>query len=315
MFLKIYGILIKLHGNYGKLMKDILILGEGGFIGRNLKEFLSEYKESYNISTPTIGELDISDEQAVKAYLQKQYFDVIIHAAVFNPRIENYAAASKELEKNLRMYFNFERYQQLFGKMLYFGSGAEFDKREEISSICEGDTGNGIPLNDYGFYKYIINRSIRYSKNIYNLRIFGLFGKYENWRKTFISGACCKALKGLPITIKQNVFFDYLYIDDFCRIIKWFIENDQKYKDYNITSGKRIDLITLADIVKKVSNKEVPVYVCNVGLAKEYSASNQRLIDEIKHFEFTPIENAIRNLYDWYSNNEKIIDLESLLYQ
>lgn len=298
-----------------KIMKNILILGEGGFIGRNIKEFLTKEKGLYHIQTPSLSELNISDEQAVKAYLQKTYFDIIIHAAVFNPRIENYEVSSKELEINLRMYFNFERYQHLFGKMLYFGSGAEFDKREDISLILEEDTGNGIPVKDYGFYKYIINRSILNSKNIYNLRIFGLFGKYENWRKTFISGACCKALKGLPITIRQNVYFDYLYIDDFCKIINWFIDNDPKYKDYNITSGKRIDLISLADIVKKVSNKEVPVYLCNEGLAKEYSASNQRMVYEMGHFYFTPIKDAIRDLYNWYNDFEEQINIESLLYQ
>ena len=62
------------------------------------------------------------------------------------------------------MFFNFERYQSLFGKMLYFGSGAEFDKRNGICSISEEDAGNGIPATDYGLYKYIINKSIQHSK-------------------------------------------------------------------------------------------------------------------------------------------------------
>ena len=294
-------------------MKNILILGGSGFIGRNLFEFLSKDK-SYTLYAPSSGELDISNELAVKNYLEKQYFDVILHAAVFNPRIKNNADNSKELEKNLRMYYNFERYQHLFGKLFYFGSGAEFDKRGEISMIHEGELGNGIPTSDYGLYKYIINKSIQNSKNIINLRIFGLFGKYENWRNTFISGACCKALKELPITIRQNVYFDYLYIDDFTKIIKWFVNNDVKYNEYNITSGQRIDLISLADIVKKVSEKDVPVYVCMEGLANEYSASNQRLLTEIKGLKFTLVEDAVSDLYKWYYKHEEEIDLISLLY-
>lgn len=295
--------------------KRILVVGSNGFMGRNLKEFLEKEKDLYEIYAPTSNEFDVTDERAVKEQLEKQYYDNIIHAAVYNPRVGSNKDHSKELDKNLRMFYNFERYQRLYGKMLYFGSGAEFDKRGEISMINEDDAGNGIPETDYGLYKYIINQSIQHSENIYNLRIFGLFGKYEDWKKTFISGACCKALKNLPITIRQNVYFDYLYIDDFCKIVKWFIDHDVKHREYNITSGKKIDLLTLAGIVKKVSDKKLPVYVCYEGLANEYSASNQRLLNELGSFTFTPMEDAIRDLYIWYHNHEEDIDMYSLLYQ
>ena len=298
-----------------KMMRKLLIVGAGGFMGRNLKEYLEKEKDLYEIYAPTSNEFDITDERAVKEQLEKQYYDVIIHAAVYNPRVGSNKDPSKELDKNLRMFFNFERYKSLFGKMLYFGSGAEFDKRGEISMINEEDAGNGIPTSDYGFYKYIINQSIQHSENIYNLRLFGLFGKYENWKKTFISAACCKAIKDLAITIRQNVYFDYLYIGDFCKIVKWFIDHNVKYRDYNVTSGNRIDLITLAEVVKKVSGKQLPVYVCEEGFANEYSASNQRLLNEIGRFAFTPIEEAIRKLYNWYRNHKEDIDLYSLLYQ
>lgn len=296
-------------------MKKILLLGGTGFIGKNLLEFLGKYEYLYKICVPAINGFDILDEQAVKKQLEKQYYDIIIHAAVYNPRVDSNEDPSKELDKNLRMFFNFERYQSLYGKMLYFGSGAEFDKRGEICMINEDEAGNGIPATNYGLYKYIINRFIQQSENIYNLRIFGLFGKYENWKKTFISGACCKALKGLPITIRQNVYFDYLYIDDFCKIVRWFIDHDVKHRAYNVVSGKRSDILTIAKIIKKVSGKQLPVYVCKDGLANEYSASNQRLLDEHGKFTFTPIEDAIRDLYNWYKNHEGDIDLYSLLYQ
>ena len=82
-----------------------------------------------------------------------------------------------------------------------------------------------------------------------------------------------------------------------------------------MASGKRIDLLTLAGIVKKVSGKELPVFVCNEGLANEYSASNQRLLNELGSFTFTPMEDAIRDLYIWYQNHEEDIDMYSLLYQ
>lgn len=297
------------------MKKKILIIGANGFVGRNLKEFLSKEKNIYEIYAPSTKEFDVSDDWIVKDILTENYYDVIIHAAVYNPRVDIIKNASKELDKNLRMFFNFERYQDLYGKMIYFGSGAEFDKRGDIIMVDENNIGNGIPNTDYGFYKYIINKSIMNSKNIYNFRIFGLFGKYEDWRKTFISGACCKALKNLPITIRQNVLFDYLYVEDFCKIIKWFIDHKIKYKSYNISSGKRIDLLTIANIVKSVSCKDIPIYICKEEFGNEYSANNNRILEEMGEFNFTSVKDAINDLYNWYKNHEKDIDIYPLLYQ
>jgi GDP-L-fucose synthase len=297
------------------MKKNILLLGTSGFIGRNLKEFLNKQKDTYEIYAPTSNEFDISDEEKVKENLTKHYYDVIIHAAVYNPRADYKKDVSKELDKNLRMFFNFEKYQNLYGKMIYFGSGAEFDKCSNIKMVNEDDLGNGIPNTDYGFYKYIINKSIQNSENIYNLRIFGLFGKYEDWAKTFISGACCKALKNLPITIRENVYFDYLYIEDFCKIVEWFIDHDIKNKNYNISSGKTIDLLTIANIVKNISGKDIPIYMCKEGVGKEYSANNKRMLKEMENFYFTPIEVAINELYVWYKKQEKDIDIYPLIYQ
>ena len=146
------------------------------------------------------------------------------------------------------------------------------------------------------------------------MRIFGLFGKYENWKTTFISGACCKALKNLPITIRKNVYFDYVFIDDFVRIVEWFIDHEPKFHEYNICSGKKYSLIELANYVKNVSKKEVPIIVCQEGLAKEYTGSNVRLLNEIKELSFTGIEDAIKDLYCYYQSIEEQIDLMSLLY-
>jgi len=294
-------------------MKKILILGSNGFIGRNLKEYLKD-KENYEVFAPSHKEFDIADETQVKREIGKCQYDVILHAAVFNPRVGKNNDASSEIEINLRMYFNFAKYNDCFAKMFYFGSGAEFNKQNDLQMVDESYD-SSIPATNYGFYKYIINQDIRNRDNIYNLRLFGLFGKYENWRKTFISGACCKALKNLPITIRQNVYFDYLYIDDFCRIVEWFINNNEHYKDYNIASGQRIDLVTIAEIIKLVSKKDIPVYVCNPGFAKEYSACNKRLLSEIGFFEFTPMGSSIEKLYSWYAENESEIDIYSLLYQ
>ena len=174
-----------------------------------------------------------------------------------------------------------------------------------------------MPGTQYGLAKYLIGREIEAkiynADNIYNLRIFGLFGKYENWKTTFISGACCKSIFNMPITIRQDVYFDYLFIDDFCKMLELFIDiNYPKYHTYNITSGKRICLKKIAEIIKEISKKNIDIIIKNDGLANEYTSNNERILDEIGEFAFEPIKDSITKLYMYYENTIEQIDKDAI---
>lgn len=47
-----------------------------------------------------------------------------------------------------------------------------------------------------------------------------------------------------------------MYIDDFCKIIKWFIDNKPKYHTYNVTTGDKIDLFSIANLINNVVEKQ-----------------------------------------------------------
>lgn len=296
-------------------MKKILIVGASGFIGRNFKEYLNSKRDLYEVFSPSSSELNAMNEANVEKYLKSQYFDVIIHSVISESIKDKNQDSKKLLEDTIRMFLNFEKYRNLYGKMLCFGSGAEYNKTVEIASVIETDINNLITTDQYGLGKYIISKIIESSDNIYNLRLFGVFGKYEFWPKKFISNACCKVIKNIPISIRQNVIFDYLWIDDLCKIVEWFLEHKPQHHIYNITSGQKVDLLTLAELIIKKSEKEIDLYVCKNGLANEYTASNKRLLEEIGHFEFTKIEVSISILYDWYLERNKEIDLTSIFYE
>lgn len=306
-------------------MLNILILGSNGFIGKNLKEYFAT-KEDLQVWAPGRAELNCLSEEAVEDYLRSHHFDIVIHGAIFVPHTPEEKVSGRILENDLRMFYNFQKYSHLYGKMFYFGSGAEYDKRSDIVSVKEyGNVqerekqGSRIPDTEYGFAKYIIHQQILKSENIYNFRVFGLFGKYENWRTTFISGACCKAVSGLPISIRKNVYFDYLYIDDFCKIFDRMMRKELKYHEYNMCSGRKYDLLCLANIVAGISEqktgKRPEIFVCQEGLAPEYTASNERLLEEIGGYEFLSIEQAVEQLYQWYEQHSDIIEIYPLLYQ
>ena len=292
------------------MSKKILITGASGFIGRNLKE---QYENEYDVYAPSSSELNLLDSENVTNYLRENQFDVVIHCATWNATSNSKKDTSKVLENNLRMYFNLARHQNLYGKMIYFGSGAEFSREHWKPKMSEEYFDAYAPTDQYGFSKYIMCKHAEKSENICNLRLFGVFGKYEDWEIRFISNTICKTIYDLPITIKQNVYFDYLYIDDLVKITKWFIENNPKYHIYNICSDEVHDLKSLANIVLDISNKNLPILVKNKEFGKEYSGDNFRVLSEIGDYTFKDIGVCINEFYDWYKYNKEIIDREKLL--
>lgn len=291
----------------------ILITGASGFVGQNVKEYLQE-KEMYDIYAPSSKELDCIDEACVTEYLKKNRFDYVLHFAVYMDGIDKSKDGNRALDYNLRMFLNFAKNNAYYGKMFYTGSGAEYDKRYDISSVTEEQVGKTIPIDSYGLMKYTIGQMIEGSNNIYNMRLFGIFGKYEYYPVKFISNVCCKAVKDIPLTMRQNVYFDYVWVEDFCRMLEFFLHHEPNYHTYNMVSGYRISLLEICEKVLQVCGKKLPIYICKEGLAKEYTALNGRFLQECQDFVYTPIEQSIKQLYQWYLAREKEIELYKLFY-
>lgn len=295
----------------GKLeKKNILITGTTGFIGKNL---LQQLKEKYNIYCPVRSELDLLETESVFCYLTSHNIDIVIHSANTNTSRAQNAAIEDSLDRNLRMFYNLERCKNCFGKMYYFGSGAEYDMQHYIPRMKEDYFGTYIPKDPYGFSKYIMSKSCEQKGNIYDLRLFGVFGKYEEWERRFISNAICRALTGKDITIRKNVYFDYLWVEDLCQMMEWFIESEPRYRHYNVCRGNKIDLYSLACIVREALNIDCNIVVKEKGWKPEYTGDNERLLREIGDFHFNGMKESIRKLCDYYKDNIDIIEEEKLI--
>lgn len=294
--------------------KKILLTGGTGFVGRNVKEYLEQ--KDYMVYAPSSCQLDCLDENAVKEHLRLNYYDIILHFAVYGDGIDKTKDGNKVLEYNLRIFTNFAKCSDLFGKMIYTGSGAEYDKRYPIQMVKEEDLAKRmIPTDQYGLMKYVANQMIEKSDNIFNLRLFGIFGKYEYWKTKFISNLCCKSLKGLPLSIRKNCYFDYLWIDDFCKMLEKFMQLEKpQYHTYNAVRGERIDLLSLAEIVNELADTKQEIIVCQEGYANEYTANNDRICKELPDLRFTDMKEAVSTLYAWYRLHQDEIDVYSLIY-
>lgn len=287
----------------------IFLTGGSGFIGRNLVEYL---KPKYQVFAPAHKELELLNESVVREYFNRHKFDIVIHGAV-RPGHRNAKDPSGQLYQNLRMFFNIIRNKDSFRKMIFLSSGAVYDVSRPLVRVKEEDFGACIPADEHGFSKYIIAKYIEGSDDIVELRIFGIFGKYEDYSIRFISNAISKAIFGLPITIRQNRKLDYIYIDDLIPVVEYFMAHDSKHKVYNVTPDQSIELVSLAEKVKKISGKDLPILINSHGMGPEYSGDNCRLKNEIANLKLTPIDTAIEKIYRWYSDNISSLNKKLLL--
>lgn len=288
---------------------NLLITGGSGFIGKNIIEHFSN---GYEIFAPSHKELDLLDEDAVSDYFNKHKIDIVIHCAI-KPGHRNASDHTGLLYSNAKMFFNLVRNESKYNKMIYFSSGMVYDPRFYQPKMKESYFDYHVPEDESAFAKYIISKYIESKKNIIELRVFGIFGKYEDYAIRFISNLICKAIYDLPLTMNQNRLFDYIYIKDLMPILEFFMNDNPKENVFNVTPDKSAELLDIAKIIKKTSGKDLPIIVAKEGFGPTYSGDNSRLRNELSKLEFTGLESAVRELYDWYLENKKSIDKEKLL--
>jgi GDP-L-fucose synthase len=273
----------------------VLVLGSNGFIGRNIVEYLEP--KGYHVFSPKRQELNLLDTGAVDVYLKNLRPDVVIFSAV----------NIQSLAENLQMYFNVERCSNYFGKMITIGSGAEYDMRHYYPMMTEEYFGQHVPCDTYGLSKFIMSNDIeKKPRNIVNLRVLGIFGKYEDFTRRFISNNICKAIARLGVTINQDMKFDFIYVTDFIKILESFFTKETLYRNYNICTGQPLGLLHIAHVICDVLPGNEKVTVKEEGLKPEYSAGNARFKAEFGDYKFTDMKVAVQELYQWYANHPDI---------
>lgn len=297
-------------------MKNVAILGAKGFIGKNTYDFLNN-EEKYNVIAVTRDNLDLLDEREVEKFFERQNIDIVIHCANQGGTRKSQNTNIDVVKNNLKMFFNVERCIKNDMKMINFGSGAQYDKTRDLKRVREEEFDILIPKDDYGYSKYVMSKYIRNRSNkkgiVYNPIIFGMYGIGEDYTYRFISNAIIKNILKMPIEINQNVIFDYLFIDDYKRILKRILEEDWLEREFNVTPSESVELYQLAECINQIGMHKSDIVIKNNGLNYQYTGDISRLMNLLGgKFEFTPYQVAIEQMYKYYYDNKEFLDLDSV---
>jgi GDP-L-fucose synthase len=81
-----------------------------------------------------------------------------------------------------------------------------------------------------------------------------------------------------------------------------------------VTPDHSIELYTLAEKIRSISGKDLPIVVGQPGTGLAYSGDNSRLRREFTDLTLTPIDESLKELYGWYADNMRVINRKFLLF-
>ena len=253
-------------------MINILVTGGNGNIAKMVKRNLS-YK--YNIICLGRADLNVLNLKEIEEYLNKHSFDILVHTAILGGR-RTKEETGEVTHLNLVMLENLLFFADRFKMIINFDSAAIYDRSMDIFNRKEEDMLT-IPYDYYGFSKYVIyQRSLNYN-HFYNFRIFNIFHEQEEPDR-FIKSCFLAKNNNTSVTIFEDKFFDFVYEDDFIKIINFYFENLDNSsvleKTINICYKEKYQL---SDIAKLIINNEKQITILKENSSSNYSGNGDKL--------------------------------------
>tara|TARA_B110000259_G_scaffold188434_1_gene247365 strand:+ start:5506 stop:6432 length:927 start_codon:yes stop_codon:yes gene_type:complete len=257
-------------------MKNILILGGGGFIGKNLLNRINshhlaknfgKYVTSSSSESPckdvsenyTIFNLRLSDVEKIKNVISENRISIIIHLVSGLIPASDKNDYERELEEvvlpssNLFSYAADNDIKVIFissGGTVYKNSNHPHKENEALEAISY-----------YGQSKIILEDNLRYLMKEKNLKYVilrpsNVYGNFFNLNSSqgLIPNVINNILNKNPITIWGNgsVKRDYLFVDDLSNAILSFVQSDHANGEFNVASSF---VHSVSDVVKIIEKK------------------------------------------------------------
>ena len=250
----------------------ILITGATGYIGSSLND---AFKHTYEVFTISRNEVDLINSNKVNEYFADKYFDIVIHCAIKGgSRLEKESWSM--MDSNLQMYYNLLQNKKHFGKLIQFGSGAEFSQSDK----------------PYGFSKKVISKSIEDQDQFYNLRIYAVFDESELDRR-FIKSNIKRYINKEDIQIHQDKYMSFFYMEDLINLVELYVLNNDLPKQIDCTYEDILSLKQISEFINSLDNYKVNINIQELKLGRGYVGFNK-----ILKLDYIGLQQGIINTYN-----------------
>ena len=202
----------------------IAVLGSHGFLGQYISRWLSV---DHQVVQVTRDWIDLTELKQVTDWLQVAQVNVIINCATAGVGCAKTEWVTSHLQNNVSVFLNFLNNQHHFDRFINIGSGAEYDRRYDISFAQEHAVFDRTPQDSYGYSKNIISRLCCAHSKFHTLRVFGCFDASEAPYRFF------KRISAGLETILADRYFDFISASDLCVVINHYLSHDVDYRDIN----------------------------------------------------------------------------------
>ena len=298
-------------------MESVLIMGGSDFIGKSLAKYFIKHR--HKVDVLTTGRVD--------------YEGVNRH---FSCNRRNLSELEKALRDNEYTYiydmtaFLKSEIQDLFKfvnrdtlkKYIVLSSPAVYKNSQKyVTEDCEKEVNPA--WGQYGIEKaqaerYIIESDIPYII----IRPAHIYGPENNlYRETYFFDRIREG-KAIPVPSDRNepVVNQFIYIDDFVRVLYSLIKNDRTREAYNVSTPQRItwkklietcgEVVGKEPIIKYVDSDKIKIKERSYFPFKNTSCvlEIEKLIDHGLYIPNIMLEKGIRKTYEWYIKNKPKMD-------
>ena len=293
-------------------MKNILITGGSGLVGKHLQEILP------NATYLSSKDCDLTDIKMVRWIISSYTPDIVIHLAAKVGGIQdNIKYPADYFDDNVLMNtnilkvckeYNVKRFVGILSTCIYPNIVENYPMSEEDLFI-----GPPPPTNfSYAFAKRCLAVQIdAYNKQFgtkYNYLIpCNLYGDYDNLhdesKMHFITALLNKIKNAegnkLNLLGTGKPLRQFMYAGDLARIIKEVIDKDIT-ESFNVAPDFNYSIHEMAEVALEVTGNNYEIVYDRPELDGQYrkDVSNKKLLGIFPNFKFTQLKTGLKNVYN-----------------
>ena len=302
----------------------LLVTGGSGLVGSAIKKIHKKFK--YDFIFLSSKDCDLSNYEETKLLFEKHKPDYVIHlASSVGGLFKNLKSNVQMLEKNMMINFNVVKccHDYKVKKLISCLSTCVFPDKTKYP-INENMLHNGSPHNSnfgYAYSKRILDihsKSYReqYNDNFFSIIPTNIYGENDNF--SLEDGHVIPALIHKCYLAKKNnedfiirgsgkALRQFIYSIDLAELIMWTLQYYNESENI-ILSVNETDEVSIEHVARSIAKNFN--YDHKLKFDINYSdgqfkktADNSKLINLIRKFNFTSIDEGIKKTIDWFVNN------------